>query len=104
MAPRVIVTDEIGGAADAEALFEASRSGVGVVASAHASSWEQAMARPVLASAVAAGAFHTCLTLSRRAGVVLCHRVLDVATGRNLLQRPLPLVASGERGASHGHR
>lgn len=104
MAPKVIITDEIGGAADADALFEASRSGVGVVASAHAASWEQVTARPMLAAAAGAGAFHTCLTLTRRAGVVLCHKALDVASGRNLLQRPAPLVATGGAGGvSHGH-
>lgn len=100
MAPRVIVTDEIGGPADADALFEASRSGVGIVASAHAAGWGQVVARPALAAAVAAGAFHTCLVLLRRAGIILCQQVLDVESGRNLLQRPVPLVAAG--GDTHG--
>ena len=45
MSPRVIVADEIGGAADARALAEAARCGVAVIASAHASSIDEALAR-----------------------------------------------------------
>lgn len=48
MAPQVIVTDEIGKPEDADALLDAARCGVGILASAHARSMEEAMARSVL--------------------------------------------------------
>ena len=44
-APQVIVTDEIGGRREAEALSEAARCGVAVLASAHAGSVEDLIAR-----------------------------------------------------------
>lgn len=43
--PQVIVTDEIGGAQDAEALAEASRCGVCIIASAHAGNIDQLIRR-----------------------------------------------------------
>lgn len=48
MSPQVIVTDEIGGGRDAQALLEAARCGVGLLASAHADSMEGALLRPAL--------------------------------------------------------
>ena len=41
MSPRVIITDEIGSAADAEALQEALNAGVSVLASAHAATYDE---------------------------------------------------------------
>lgn len=48
IAPQVIVTDEIGRSEDADALLDAVRCGVGVLASAHADGMEDALRRPVL--------------------------------------------------------
>lgn len=48
MSPDVIVTDEIGCAQDAREIREASRMGVSVIASAHASDVEDAARRPSL--------------------------------------------------------
>ena len=48
MAPDVIITDELGDARDAEAVQDARRSGVAVIASAHADSIGHALARPAL--------------------------------------------------------
>lgn len=48
MAPQVMVTDEIGGQADTEVLMDTARCGVGLVASAHAQSMQEAIRRPVL--------------------------------------------------------
>jgi stage III sporulation protein AA len=57
LGPQVLVTDEVGGAADAEALEDASRAGVAVLASAHAGSAADLARRPSLAALLAGGAF-----------------------------------------------
>ncbi len=69
-APQVIVTDEIGRPEDADALLDCARCGVGVLASAHAGSMEDAMARPVLRRLMQERAFDCCLLLGRH-GCVL---------------------------------
>lgn len=96
MAPQVIVTDEIGSDNDAAAIADSARCGVGIVASAHASGWVQALARPNLAAAVQAGAFHSCLVLSRQKGVVVCCEALDTESSRSLLRAPVPLIPGGK--------
>ena len=48
MSPQVIVCDEIGKEQDAEAIMNTVTAGVGVLASAHASTFSEAMNRPVL--------------------------------------------------------
>lgn len=48
MNPKMIATDELGSPADALALLEMQRCGVGIIATAHASSWEEAKKRAVL--------------------------------------------------------
>lgn len=48
MAPAVLVTDEIGGMEDVQALLEARNAGVAVIASAHGGSLQQVMRRPAL--------------------------------------------------------
>ncbi|MDR1570640.1 MAG: stage III sporulation protein AA [Oscillospiraceae bacterium] len=45
--PDVLIADEIGRAMDAEAIDEASRCGVAVIATAHAGSMEELMQRPI---------------------------------------------------------
>ncbi len=57
LGPQVLVTDEVGGAADAEAIEDAARAGVAVLASAHAGSAEDLRRRPCLAALMAGGAF-----------------------------------------------
>ena len=52
VAPEVIIADEIGGERDAEALAEAARCGVSVIASAHAGSFEQLGGRRALRNAL----------------------------------------------------
>lgn len=48
MAPQVIVTDEIGRMEDAQAMEDAARCGVGLLASAHAGSLAECACRPLL--------------------------------------------------------
>jgi stage III sporulation protein AA len=52
MAPRVIVTDELGRAADAAAVREALHAGVGVVTSVHGRSLEDVAGRPYIGELV----------------------------------------------------
>lgn len=65
MSPEVIAADEIGRAEDAAALREAAHSGVAVLATAHASSLEEAKGRPILRELLAEGAFSRCVVLGR---------------------------------------
>ena len=48
MSPQVLVTDEIGHAEDAQAVLEAARCGVGLLASAHGASISDVCSRPVM--------------------------------------------------------
>ena len=77
MAPALIVADEIGGEADAEALSEAARCGVAVLASAHADSLDAALARPCLGNAIEGGAFRIVALLGGRPGGICELRSLD---------------------------
>ena len=70
MAPDVIVTDEIGGEGDAEALAEARRCGVCVIASAHAGSYHSIERRRDLQRAVAGGAFERIVLLGDSPGAL----------------------------------
>ncbi|ASS65029.1 MULTISPECIES: stage III sporulation protein AA [unclassified Paenibacillus] len=65
MSPEVIMADEIGRAEDAAAVREAAHSGVAVVATAHASSLEEARGRPILRELLHDGAFSRCVILGR---------------------------------------
>ncbi len=64
VAPRVIITDELGDAADAAAVLEAARCGVAVIASAHARDARDAMDRPALRELVLSGAMETVIPLT----------------------------------------
>lgn len=57
MAPDVIVVDEIGSRGDAEALYEAARMGVGILASAHAGNMADALSRPMIRDILMSGTF-----------------------------------------------
>lgn len=57
MAPQAIVCDELGREEDVQAMMEAVRCGIGVLASAHAGCMEDVLARPMLRRLYDAGAF-----------------------------------------------
>lgn len=63
MAPRVLVTDEIGHAADAEAVLDAARCGVAVLTSAHGRGYRDISARPALAGMLLARVFERVIAL-----------------------------------------
>ena len=70
MDPDVIITDEIGGPGDAEALAEAARCGAAVIASVHASGCDELKKRPSIEKTLASGVFKRVLLL-RRSGSML---------------------------------
>lgn len=69
MAPQVIVSDEIGSQADAQAVLDALRCGVGLLVSAHAGSLEDAMCRPALRRMMRDGAFDSWILLGQYGSV-----------------------------------
>ncbi len=78
LAPHVIVTDEIGNIDDAIAIEDASRCGVKVVASAHASSIEELKQRDVTARLIRNGALKKIVALGRSRGVGSIEGVYDI--------------------------
>ncbi len=77
MAPDVVIADEIGGEGDAQALADAARCGVAVIASAHGESVEAALARPALRAAMQSGAFRQAVLLGPMPGAIAEVRALD---------------------------
>ena len=69
LAPQVLVTDELGGEADAAAVLDAIRCGVRVIASAHAASLEAAQQRKTLTKLLAEG-FDAVVELAHPPGTV----------------------------------
>lgn len=70
MAPDVIVTDELGSISDAEAVAEAARCGVAVLATAHARSLEAARRRPALGRLLRERIFERIIVLAGAVGRV----------------------------------
>ncbi len=97
MSPDVVITDEVGRAEDAEALLEASRCGVSVIATAHAVDPEDAARRPSVRDALEAGVFERAILLGRSLGLGTCERVVDLGSGEDLSPGPFRL-AGGETG------
>lgn len=69
LSPQVLVTDELGGMADAAAVADALRCGVRVIASAHAGSLADALGRPALASLLEDG-FRMVVLLGQPPGTI----------------------------------
>ena len=71
LSPDVVATDELGGEGDAEAIAEAARCGVCVLATAHAAGMESARQRKALEGIVSSGVFERVVELGREAGHVV---------------------------------
>lgn len=69
MAPKVIVCDELGREEDVQAMMDAARCGVGVLASAHADGFEDFVARPMLRRLFDAGVFERIVLLGGHGSV-----------------------------------
>lgn len=78
LSPQVVAVDEIGRAADAEAVLEALHAGVAVVATAHGSSLEDVSRRPALTELVRSGAFDRAVILGRSHGPGTVEAVVDL--------------------------
>jgi stage III sporulation protein AA len=68
MSPQVIATDEIGRRQDVDAVWEMVCTGVSVLATVHASRFEELEQRPHLRDLVAERVFQRYIFLSRRQG------------------------------------
>ncbi|NLW16115.1 MAG: stage III sporulation protein AA [Firmicutes bacterium] len=77
LSPEVLVTDEIGRREDAEAIEEALHCGVTILATAHGSSWEELLRRPVLKDLLVRRSFSRFVLLSARQGPGTIEAVLD---------------------------
>lgn len=75
LAPQLLITDELGGDADAEAVLDAIRCGVRVIASAHAASLEAAKERTSLKRLLQTG-FDVAIELKMPPGTIgkICRR------------------------------
>ena len=94
MSPDVVITDEVGRDRDANALEEASRCGVAVIATAHALDPEDAARRPVLREVLARGAFDRAVVLGRSLGLGTCERIVNLRSDQDLSARPFRLECS----------
>lgn len=65
MAPQAVLCDEIGNERDAQALENAARCGVGLLASAHAGAWADVLRRPILKRLYDGATFERYLLLGR---------------------------------------
>ena len=77
MAPKLIVTDEIGREEDIGALVEASNAGVSVFTSAHARDFEDLKKRPRFLPFLKLGIFERYVILSRREGPGTVEAILN---------------------------
>ena len=68
MAPDILATDEIGRGEDAEAIAEAAKAGVAVLATAHAGGHREALQRPTLAAILKNNCFERLVVLDRSDG------------------------------------
>lgn len=72
MGAEVILCDEIGNRADAEAILDAQACGVPLIATAHGQDPDQLCRRPALEPLFDAGVFGSCVMLERRPGEQTC--------------------------------
>ena len=77
LAPTVILTDEIGTTADADAVLRASYSGISVIATAHAKSIAEIRDKPALKPLIDAKIFERYIILSSRRGVGTIELILN---------------------------
>lgn len=88
LAPQVIITDELGGVEEADAVREARFSGVTTIASAHAGGFGELGTRRALAGLIQEGAFARLVLLGRSRGVGSIEGIWD-ENGR-CLEEALP--------------
>lgn len=77
LSPEVLVTDEIGRREDADAIEEALHCGVTILATAHGSSWDELLLRPVLKDLLLSGSFARYVFLHTLRGPGTVQALLD---------------------------
>ncbi|CAM3588869.1 stage III sporulation protein AA [Marinicrinis lubricantis] len=77
MSPEMIVVDELGSADDAAAVKEAVRSGIKLLATAHAASLAELRSRPAMKELLEMKAFERYILLESRSGQFYQARILD---------------------------
>lgn len=77
MAPQLIITDEIGKKADAEAMLEAMNCGVKVIASVHGDDWKGLKKRPFVNDLLKDGFFERIIFLDRKNASLYAKAVYD---------------------------
>ena len=90
MSPAVVAVDELGGVEDIEAVRDAIRCGVRVLATVHADSLEELKKREYLKDLLKTEAFERVVLLSRAYGPGTIEGVYDLDSGANL--KPLTKV------------
>lgn len=68
MSPQYLICDEIGDPDEARAILAAQHTGVPLLASAHASSYEELLARPSVKLLLDAGVFERCMSVAEASG------------------------------------
>ncbi|EFM09886.1 stage III sporulation protein AA [Paenibacillus curdlanolyticus YK9] len=100
MSPEVLIVDEIGREEDVEAIREAVRAGVSVIATAHAGDWQEAAARPAIRRLLEEGAFAKGIVL-RRAETGLSVRVIEANASMAVKDAAFGSAGTGSRSAGH---
>jgi len=91
LSPQVIITDEIGREEDARAIEEAVHAGVTIIASAHGSSLEDIMHRPILRELLEKNYFERLVFLSNKRGPGTLEMIIEG-------ERGLPLYSANTGG------
>lgn len=68
MSPQYLVCDELGAPDEAEAILAAQHTGVPLIASAHAATFEELIARPAVKLLLDAGIFERCMSVAEASG------------------------------------
>ncbi|WNB93578.1 stage III sporulation protein AA [Bacillus sp. NEB1478] len=77
MSPQVLIVDEIGRKEDGEAILEAMHAGVQMIFTAHGSSLEDALKRPVMSPLSGLSLFQRYIILSREKGPGTIQKIYD---------------------------
>ncbi|MGI5882519.1 MAG: stage III sporulation protein AA, partial [Dethiobacteria bacterium] len=91
LSPQVIITDEIGRHEDALAVEDAVHAGITVIASAHGSSLEDVLARPILRKLLDKNYFERLVFLSNKRGPGTLEMIIEG-------ERGLPLYSANTGG------
>lgn len=89
MSPVVIITDEVGREEDVHAIEEALNAGIRIITTAHSSSIDDALRRPILSNLLKKKIFQRIIVLGNSLGVGTVEKVYDGYTLKNILTKPV---------------